>query len=681
MIFLTKNQSVPKRFASISKALESLNDLNKTLFHSLFGSGIINSDSSSLSSPGSFTLTTDGIVSEEYSLSFKYSGSDALIFSFQDAANFSSVITTIFGNQFESYYIPMDETNLVAGDVVNKVRLPSRVFVPESASQYSTKFYSSLYLNGTPQLASDSILEDDEEDGTSVGFSRVRSGSIYPEPVDSNGAYNQAAIEGASADVWVSDFGYTDPETSENFFRLQFSNFKSNSTPRILIMELTNTSSLETDYLYVSRDISSEETNLYYRLDEDRPEIVYINQEYVQTLANNEVSLLGNFFLRFYFVTKLEEFNAFEGNLSFSNKKFQIPADNLLPITSEFKVLAWNKVTNRIIDVTSISSTLIGEGYRINYENSSIELFNIIPGILSRDVEIFAADYYYSPPIQLDFGYDMANSIAIYGTKGTFYLQNEVSEDSDLPNVLYLYAYLCDRRLDLVTYTDSSAKLRTSSQLRESDLRFLISSDNSLALSNGPCEVDGNEYRYLMVGTLSRSGTDYIFSLNGGPGGITSGYDRLINLAQSVQVGGYPFNSVDVNRTASIIPSAPTPVAYVNIMNIPATATRVELYGYLTDISLLSGASPRQYSASLIIRDNVTLAETSILPITAGSSGSNYFEVVSANLNNSFVAAVNLPSSSNRRTVSIKVTAIVPNPVETNYSVSVNGNFYIGTLT
>lgn len=686
MLFLTKNQSVPKRFSSVSKALDSLNNLNKTLFHSLFGSGIINVSGEQLNSEGNFTFESAPLEGGSFVLSFKYSGEEPLIFSFQNEQEFKSVIATTFGNQFESYHIPLDETTLVAGDTVNKIDIPKRVFFPENFPTYSTPNFTVLYVNGTPQNSDHMELEE-TEDLLKVGFHRVRSGSVYPDPIDADGEFDVSVVEGATANVWLEKYGNVDPETGERMIRLQFSNFKSNLTPKTLVMEITNISSVETEYVHIARDVASEYSNSYYRLDEDRPEIIHVNFGYLSKLTSDNDDLLPNFFIKFYFVTKVEELSAFEGGISFSNKKFAMPMKNLTQVGSDFKVLALNRQTSRITDITSISSTLIGEAFRLDYENHSLEIFNVVPGLLSREIDIFVADFFYTPPLQLEYTHDIANTLGIFGTKGTSYtVYPEESEEEEeegvlvLPNTLYLYAYLCDKKVDFVTHIDANAKLSTSHQLREADLRFLISASPNLVGTLSGCLVDKDYYEYILLGNLIKDGEDnYTLSVNTSEEGITSGYNRLLNLANQINIGGHPFNSYSINKTGTISASSSAGQhAYLTVANIPHSATKVELYGYLVDLGLRSGNTPRSYNAELVVRNHTESTEALIATITPNATGNTYFESVSPSLSDTpLITSYVSGSGTDRRSVSIKISTTEAMSDFSSYLASAEGNFYV----
>lgn len=671
MISLTKNQSIPKKYSSIVRAIESASSIDKTLAYYLFGDGIINVSQLDLEQSSNYTFSSEGIQNDEYIMYFKYDGNLPLVFGFSNEEAFETVITRVEPSQFQSFYQGFDETNLVAGDGENRISLPLNVFYRDTddaaLTGFSSPYYNVMYFNGSPQRYLPSTMETITTTGNQmgIGFKNIRAGSIYPEPRDTNDNFSSAPINGATLDEWILNFTFEDAESAEDFFALSFSNMKINSTPRILVAEVFNQASQNIEYLYIPKDVSQEDTNLYYRVDEENPFTLFVSQAYFQDLASGNPE---SYRVKFYFAMPIEEVNPFSSGSSLS-KKYKLPFENILPVGNEFKIFLYDRSRGSIIDATTLSNVLLGDTYNINYETGHLELYNIQPGLLNENVSVFISDIYYEPSIQLDFLGDMANTVAIYGTKGTTYYAENVSTAGDLPSDLYLYAYLEKKSVDFSSYTNAEAKLRTVPQLTMSDVRFLISEESDLA-SNQNMSISDAGYNYLLIGTLTRSSTTYEFSNLSN--NLISPYNKLLQLASQIQQPGDVFNHIRYERDVKI--TNETEKDFV-ILNVPLIANALEFYGYLGEISVDNQGIPKNFSAKIVLVDQTNNSETLISEITTNSNANTYFEFVPSSYKDSPFQTESIPNTSGRKYVALKIQ-VITTPSNVEYDISVNMDVY-----
>lgn len=528
MIFFSKDPSIPKKFYSLARGIEAASVLDRNLVFNVFYSGCVNFSDIDFTDLNIFSFTTPGIVNNEYRLYFKFaevaSGNPnyqkPLFLAFANDVEYESVLDKIFGDEFEAHFEGIDETNLTIGDAGNPFSIPANIFYTDIAdtalNDYSTDFYNVLYLNGNPQKSTTPYMENvtlntNNTSLVDIAFKQVKTGAIHPDPVGVDNKFNSAPIDGATLNLWYDSFSFVDPETSEEFLALRFSNFKVSTTPRILIAEILNVNTATVSYAYIPKDISQTATGLYYRINEDEPYIILIPKQYFTTLIGSNSP--STFNVKFYFALPLEENNAFDASASTLSKRYSIPYSNLQPVTSDFKIFLLNTARGTIVEVTSLSNSIVGDIYNINYESNYLELYNIQLNLLNENTDVFITGLYYSPPVALDFTTDMANTIATYGTKGATYIQQNVTSASDLPNTLYIYAFASPQNVDFSSYYNSDAKLKTISQIQETTIRFLLSSSGTLATTVDTSNKSNLEnYRYILVGYATRNGTNYSFT-------------------------------------------------------------------------------------------------------------------------------------------------------------------------
>lgn len=707
MIVLTKNQSVPKKYPSIVRAIEDASDIGKVLAHSLFKSGIVNLDSVSVYDDSNYTITheiterdpSDPESVETLRVMLKYVGATPMVLAFEKENEYETIMGKVYGEQFQSYHKGMDETNLVAADEVNRISLPLDLFYHQNVDGYSSNLYSALYINGTPQKISRTLpiqSVNDPESGADahmlVGFERISGGTVYPEPKNTLGQFSEAPITGALLSTWLEFFTTRDAETNEGFFTLHFSNFRLNSTPRMLVVEVTDPANGSISYLHVPKDVADQATDLYYRVDDQDPSKVFIPQQYF-------IDLAGEVNLKFYFVTPVEEVDPFVSGASLS-KRYQLPFSNILPptATTDFKILLHNTATGNIVDVTNLNVSMLGNAYRINYENSNLELFSVVPGLINENVNVYIANIEYAPPLTLDYVGDMANVVSTYGVRGTtFDGPSGRNNDRDMPRNFALYVYVSETPIDFSSYTNSQSRLLTVPQLKESDIRFLLKPLEPHSLeydeygflidSNGNHIKDegGNSidhahlvsdtgYIYLRVGTVVYEPTKSAYELRGSEGvTFTSPFDSLMELAKKITVIRDPSNSV---RYEKISTSASHRHTFIVSFVPPFGDMQVAIYGWMANITARAGGVVRDFSAEMYYFEEHGAVRSLISEITQRSSSPAYFQHVPGDYetNPFFVTSVSGPIG--RKYVAIEVN-VVGEPQDTTFEVEVDIEMYV----
>ena len=653
MIKLNTNQSIPKKFASVVKAIDANSNASGVILRSIFKYGVVNVDQANVVD-GDFTVINNNFQDGNFELYVKYVGSNDLLVAYENPTEYSSDMGTLTADQIEAYYYGLDEVNLVSGDINNPFKIPLNIFYADTVSGFSTPYFSVMYLNGTPQESTnfDTISKTSPTSSTyNVPFTQVRAGVVYPEPIDTANAFNPVPIDGDSLDVWQTSFTYTDPESAEDFFAVYFSNFQVASTPRLLIAEVYNTSNGQTSYYPIPQDIADTTTGLYYRVDEEQLNKIYIPSAYfISTLGANNTTTLQTLILKLYFTTPLEELNPTSGGATFSNRKYQIPTTNLNPIDTNFKVFSHNTSNGQLVELSALSATLTGNAYEINYEEATIEIFNIIPGLVGQTINIYVADYYYTPPVVLDYGFDLANTIAAYGIKGALYLDDNPPSTNiaDQPTNLYLYTYIDNKYSDYTTYIDSNSKLRTLPQVTEPESRFIITTGSNW----GGTTLNGlSTYNVVQVGPLTLGATNYSFAVSPT---FTQGFQNLVTVAQNLGSIGTNYNAMKYHESATITP--PNDTEYFTLAYVPPEALFVQLYGYMTELSAYYGATTMPYSAQIIMRDLTTTTDTVLYEITPNSGLTTYFENVPTTYQTTPFINASVPATTGRKKLLLKVT-------------------------
>lgn len=654
MITINKNQSIPKKFSSIIKTIEEFSDNVAIISKYLLGSGVVNTDKVFSSD---FQVNNGTIDSEnKYRMYFRYSGTDGLTMAYR--AGEKTYVDLTSGNEFTSEIFGFDENTLISGDKQNTLKFSHGLIFQSSSTNYSRDFFSALYINGTPQ-PTEHINELSLETSTqkiSVGFSKIRGGTIYPEPRDIDGGYSDLPIleDGTNTyTLWKSDFGYTDSK-GDLFLKLSFPHLRSATTSRLLVAEVYEKTQGVKTHFPVPKDIADEKTGLYYSIDQDDETVIIIPTKHFDTLVPTEGATPDDeLLLKFYFVLPLQELSPFGSSAAFS-KKYKIPFKRIEQVDDSFKILAHNTETGDITDLVQTDVTIVGSSYTIDYESSSVEIYNVIPGITGSNIDLYIANVDYAPPIQIDFSGDLANHYGIYGPKGTSFVTSDVTTYSDLPATLYVYTYLGKRETDFVSVLGEDGKLITDSQVEESDIRFTIREvEISAGSEKGFLNTD-----YIRLGTLTRGASDsnYTFTINSA---FTTPYENLKAIAAEIQAAGTAYDIYRVRDTGvAQNNNIANPVTYtVRIGWIPSGAETINLYGYVGNIDAYWTSTQKTFTAELNLI-NTTSSTTTLFKTVATTQATPYnTEYLGANYETSPADTMDISGTVNEdRYLELKIT-------------------------
>lgn len=668
MVSINKASSVPKKFSSFISALEDTNTDISTALYYLLGAGVLNTPSIS---PSSFNFVANyDAGTSQYSLIGSYTGAQPLVLNFS-GQNSNAILGRLVSGSVYSYTSSYDEVQLTSGDIANTINLPLSSLAPTNISQYSSKYYSTLYVNGTPQLSTNVNLTADTQ--LRLSFNKISGSTVFPAPIDINKNFSSTPLLGATlsggGSTWSSNFIYTDTDGTQ-YLVLHFDNINLSVTPRVLMAELTNTGT--TSYLVIPKDVADLNTNMFYTVDENDSTLMYI--KLTNTTLGGLFSSAPSTSLKIYFVSPVEELNPFSQNTSFS-KKYQLPYKNLAPNADGYlKIFSIDTSTNTVTDITALNSSIVGNIYSLDYTNGVLELFNLFSGALTATAKIYVSNVVYQPSLQLDKLGDVANTITMYGNKGTVYIKNGVTLISNLPTSLNVYAYLQGNQKNFSTILDSNSYLRTVYQIEKAETQIIITETNY---------GTNNYFAYagtaaVKLGTLAIVGSSpasALYNFTPDPG-LTTPYTQLTTLAQSINIAGqYKTYVLNINETF-----VPNPGGNIfRFAYIPQQFHTLKLLGVIGDISSINTVTSvtSNFSASILWGDEQTSTTTNLLNITANSGSTKYFEFVTSDIttaNPTALATATLPIDGHPKYVALKLTDLSASP---NIAVTVNLNFYI----
>jgi len=498
MLIINKNPQVPKRFSSYISALDKIQeDVNTGLFY-LLPAGILDS-TLGLNGEDFFSVeTTYNAQTDRLKVVTKYAHDEVFNIGFKSTSKKQMILSTLEPNKFSSYHVPFDENSLFSGDVINTVNFPLATIAPTLVTNFSTDYFSSIYINGTPQRATDLQISENSLNRTfDVSFSQVRGGSIFPIPLNKDKKFSSTPITGGTSSVWESNFVVPD-DNGEEYINLFFDNLSSNTTPRILVVETKIGNA--TSYYVIPKDVFDTDTGLFYFVDENDSTAIKIK------LSQTKLDELwpSNPILKFYFITPVEEFNPFSRNASFS-RKYKLPYRNLVPNASSYlKLVAVNTITNTVTDIEQLG-VATNNLYSIDYTEGILELFNVFQSLLQENTILCLVECLYFTPIQLDTLGDLGNTVSIYGESGTIKI---VSNVTDLPapiDTMYFYAYLTENKKNFSSVLNQDTKIVSVHQFTEIETNFIVS---LTPITNG---LGFSDTAYVFLGTLERQGPIYVF--------------------------------------------------------------------------------------------------------------------------------------------------------------------------
>lgn len=565
MIKINKANNVPKKFSSVISALESIDSSIATSLFYIVGSGVLNVDELDASS-FSFTPT---ISSGKFSVVGKYVNTKDLILSFEGKE--SAIISRLKAGKTTGLNIPFDERNNPGGDLVNSVKLPLTSTSATSVVNYSNDYFSVLYVNGTPQrIQNINASVSESETHINVSFTKLSGGGYYPAPFDKDGRFTSIPFTGNTLTNWYANFLYTNNE-NEQFLSLKFENINIASSPRALILEVSSPGNIK--HLFVPKDVADPETKLFYRIDENDPQIIYIkvSNTYLSSLANSTN-------LKIYFAAPLEELNPLSKNTTFS-KKYKLPYKNIVEnAPNHLKILSIDSTTRNVVDITALDSAIVGSVYALDYDEGTLELFNVFSGVVTESSVVYLASIEYKPPLQINYLGDIANLVTAYSENGYTYTKDT---SLGIPTLLHVYAALYGNKSNFVTILDEGAYLQTANQTEEAEVRLIISENGSL--DSNYSGMFGT--KYIKVGSLSVSTSPTLSVTFTQNSSLVGPFQRLQDIAASITIRDrFDVHKIRYNNPSiSLSPSSSTYYVVVPITTITKVMPLpnfLQLYGY-----------------------------------------------------------------------------------------------------
>lgn len=689
MIFINNSPEIPKKFSTITNAINgAYEDISNTVYW-LLGEGLVNFGTDQLNESTDFRLAFSyNPALNKYIITFKYVNTEKdLKMSFAESDKSKAYLSSLKGNSFYSHALVFDDKNLVSASTTSKVSLPLRNLVATNVNNYSSEYFSSIYVNGYPQPTTSIDYAPDEQANTlKVGFSSIYGGAIFPDPVDTNKNFSEFPILGATPQEWSSTFVKNFSSYVE--MRVKFSNANVYKSPRFLIFEIVDLATQQTSYLNVPKNISADLGVFYYidSLDEDTVVISidkgsdFYDKYFLSTSGSTQTRL------KLMFLSPLENISPFTANFSGLSRKYQLPYKNLTSpdAITEIKVLAYDSATETVSDISLLNSSLLGSLFSIDYENGVLEILNILAGQITSTTSVFAYNIKYNPPVQIDYTGDFSSNISIYGTHGsTYVIENTVDEINNrlnMPKTLYLWAYLKEVPKKYSPIIDSSGYLSSINQYTELELTFFITLNNEYTDILTTTNLTYQNTKPINIGYLNlrkptEDSTDpvtayYIFKLNPN---LLAPYERYKSLLKTFGIYFLDYKVFKTDKAQQTLPvktiSGEKQIQkYYKVAYLPKDTEILEFYGYLGrnkivlddtgNVSVLKqfvNGAQYSYTATLKVVDAILLEESERLGIAytgeyidlydlVNSTGgvnisSEYIELVSKDISESTIFA------------------------------------------
>lgn len=604
MIFINNSPDVPKKFSSFVKAFDDNYENISSILYWLLGEGIVNfGEADTLNERNDFRLSFYyNNALNKYLMNFKFVNTDKdLKITFVENDQSKAYLSSLKGNSFYSQTLVFDDNNLVSGSVQGKITLPLRNLVADDSPEYSSEYFSALYVNGYPQKTQNMVIEPDENNNNlNIGFTNIYGGALIPNPVNIKNLFSDLPIKGASGKEWIDEFS-TDNANSVNI-HLKFSNSNVFKTSRYLIMQVIDLLSQNISYFHVPKNIS-DENGIFYSIDnnDDEKILVSISKEsniYSQFFGTAVQNLQNS--IKFMFLNALENLSPFSVNFSSISKKYQLPYINLTApdALNELKVLVYDTATNSVSDVSLLNTSLLGSLFSLDYENGVLEILNLLSAQITNTSIVFAYNIKYVPPLQIDYSGDFSSNVTIYGTHGSTYVVDNAYDKQlnklNLPQTLYVWAYLRGNPRKYFPIFDENGMLSSIHQYTELDINFFITEKNESTEIRTTTDLTYSDTRPINIGFLNLNkptsdSTDpitafYTFSLNKE---LMAPYNRYKNLLNDSKVALMDYKTYRIeNDEPEIVPvrtinNVRQARKYYKIAYVPSNTELFELYGYL----------------------------------------------------------------------------------------------------
>lgn len=605
MIFINNSPDVPKKFSSFTKALNDSYENTSSILYWLLGEGIVSfGDNDQIDTKNDFRLSFFyNNTANKYLLKFKYVNTEKpLRMTFSEALTSKAYLTSLQGNSFYSQSLIFDDNNLVSGGRNNALIFPLRNLISDDVQNYSSEYFSAVYVNGAPQRNSTMVINPDEKNNRlNLGFSSVYGGGIFPDPVNIYGIFSEAPINGVSAKEWVDSFG-KDRSSYVDIY-LKFSNSNIYKTPRHLIIRVVDSLTQTVEHFYVPKNLVSED-GLFYSIDPSDEEnvIISINKDsdfYVKYFSA-AVAIQNN--IKFMFLNALENLSPFSVNFSGLSRKYKLPYRNLVApdALNEIQVLTYDTATNVVSDISLLNTNLLGSLFSLDYTEGTLEILNVLAGQITTTSVVLAYNIKYLPPLQIDYTGDFASNVTLYGTHGSTYVAENAFDAANnvlnLPKTLYVWAYLKENPKKYFPIVDASGLLSSVNQYTQLDINFFITETNEyndiltttdLTFSNTkPINIG-----FLNLNTPTPNSTDpvtafYSFVLNTNLMAPYARYKNLLNDSKVYLLDYKTFKIYDepnkpVSTPVRTIGSKRVARRYYRVGYVPANTEIIEFYGYL----------------------------------------------------------------------------------------------------
>lgn len=401
-------------------------------------------------------------------------------------------------DELTSYSVLFDEYNAVNGSITNPISVPPSLFKLEQVDDYSSSYFSFLYVNGTPQLSGDISINATSED-IKISLSRVRGGYIYPLPKDKHGIFNHKIVTGISWSEFRRDF------CDENLnCYLDFGFLNIPTTTRYLMLKVISAGQ-EISY-HVPKNIPVYDKKIYYYPSSDSPSVAVLSLE---DLSLNDGDVLSVFFIE----EILPSFSPTREDL-FVNQ-YKLKGSNYLPETAFGSVVyVLDEQSGKFINLSNLNNLLVTNVYTINTSTGTVSVnSSYLPTPQSR---LFIANYFYAPPLRFYPESDYLNNLTLYGPIGASF------KVSTWPSTIYLYVRNMGIPSRGITYYDSRSKVVSAPNTYDLRTHFFLS----------PNQVDLPNYMY--AGTVNIS----IFrNLSFTPSSLfLTPYSRLVELAREIHI-------------------------------------------------------------------------------------------------------------------------------------------------
>lgn len=409
------------------------------------------------------------------------------IFTFLSSGGLSQVT----GKKVIKQSVFFDDLNPVNGTFLNKIKIQNKnLFVDNDINYsliYSTKNFYILYLNGTVQDNS-AIVVDEGNNDISIGFNKIRAGSLEPSPIKLNGEFSKELIEGnLTAGTFLNDFCNNEKDNCI----LEFPYLNTEITDKVLVIEIIS-QSLSIKYYHVPKDIPLYAHNAFFTSKN--------LETYKIKVSLGDIPISSSDKIKIYFASfaiPLEN----KGNLNFINKYRLGDYKNLSSESLSSKVIfALDEVQGVFSNISAIDAATIGNLVNLDIFSGEIELpASVLPYPSSK---IYFKDIYYSPPVQVYRGIDYVNNLTIYGYPGntfpivfnhTYNVYVKNTENFDVVNTTINSFSEINNLLSSFTYLPNFILLDTLTN-PPNDYTLVGSITTSSSPESANLSIDGNFY-------------------------------------------------------------------------------------------------------------------------------------------------------------------------------------------